>query len=61
MKVFSVSKWVEDSKRKGYSDSAIRRYLLSWAAKCHGLTEKEMKKFGLLSHENWMEERKEEK
>lgn len=61
MKVFSVSKYIEDAKHKGYSDEAIRRYLVGWAARCHGLTKEEMNDNGFVTLEDWMEERKEDK
>lgn len=61
MKVFSVSKYIEDMKSYGRSDSAIRRHLVGWAAECYGLTEEEMDAIGYVTCENWMEERKEEK
>lgn len=59
MKVFSVYKFMEDCFETGDTDGEILRSLNLWAERCHGLTENEMKKLGLETDDDWMEEEEE--
>lgn len=57
-KVFSTHKYLEIAIQENWEESSYKDNLApgGWAFKCEGLTEREMKKLGFFTSNDWMEE-----